>query len=40
MKKLIGFIAILGVVLSLTADLSYTNTADEAHPRPLIVDQF
>ncbi|SDP58728.1 hypothetical protein ACJA3J_20115 [Halobacillus sp. SY10] len=40
MKKLVGLLAILGVVLSLTADINYTNTADEAHPRPLVVDQI
>ncbi|SFK40887.1 hypothetical protein SAMN04487936_11358 [Halobacillus dabanensis] len=40
MKKLIGFVAILGIVFSLAANVSYTDTAEESHPRPLVVDEI
>ncbi|MGP4059319.1 hypothetical protein [Halobacillus sp. H74] len=40
MKKLIAIIATLGIVASLSAGVTFTDSAmDETHPRPLTVDQ-
>lgn len=40
MKKLIGMIAILTAILSFSAGVDYVDTAEESHPRPLVVDQI
>ncbi|CDQ18676.1 hypothetical protein SAMN05192559_101709 [Halobacillus karajensis] len=39
MKKLIGVIAVLGLAVSISAGVNYTDTADERHPQPLVVDE-
>lgn len=41
MKKLFALIAVLGLAVSISAGVNYTETtADELHPRPLVVDEI
>ncbi|WLR48782.1 hypothetical protein LC065_06260 [Halobacillus litoralis] len=40
MKKLFALIAVLGLAVSISAGVNNVETADELHPRPLVVDQI
>ncbi|GEN53386.1 hypothetical protein [Halobacillus faecis] len=41
MKKLLSLIALVGLAVSLSAGVTYTDSAmDETYPRPLVVDQI
>ncbi|WP_272482798.1 hypothetical protein [Halobacillus litoralis] len=41
MKKLLSLIAIVSLAVSISAGVSYTDSAmDETYPRPLVVDQI
>jgi hypothetical protein len=41
MKKLLGLIAVVGLAVSLSAGVNYSDTTmDETYPRPLVVDEI